>query len=193
VVPVALDRWGVDAAVGGSVKWLCGGPGAGFLWVRPELAPRLEPTVTGWQADTEPFAFRSGPIRRAGGAWRFLSGTPAVASLVACRPGYRMIAEVGVDAIRARSVELTGRLIARADELGLELRSPRGPELRGGTVTLFHADGERLCRRLEQEGILCDHRPGSGLRFGPHFFNTVEECEHAVERLAELGRGGTTR
>ena len=186
VVPLALEAWGVDAAVGGSVKWLCGGPGAGYLYVRPELAPRLEPALTGWQADVEPFAFRPGPIRRAGGAWRFLTGTPAVPALVACRPGYRMVAEVGVEAIRARSTALTAALVRRADERGLEVRSPRDPARRGGTVTLDPPDGERVCRQLVAEGILCDHRPGTGLRFGPHFFNTVGECERAVDRLAEL-------
>jgi kynureninase len=186
VLPVELARWGVDAAVGGSVKWLCGGPGAGFLYVDPELAGRLEPAVTGWQADAEPFEFRPGPVRHARGAWRFLTGTPAVAPLYACRPGYRMIAAVGVEAIRARSLELTGRLIARAEERGLEVRTPRQAAARGGSVTVFHPDGARLCRELVAEEVLCDHRPGSGLRFGPHFFNTVEEVDRAIDRLAEL-------
>jgi kynureninase len=194
-VPVELAAWGVDAAVGGSVKWLCGGPGAGFLYVDPELAPRLEPTATGWQADSEPFAFRPGPIRRAQGARRFLTGTPAVPALYACRPGYRLIGEVGVERIRARSVALTERLIAAADAHGLEVRSPRDSERRGGAVTVFHPDGARLGERLAAENVLCDHRPGSGLRFGPHFFNTEDEIEQAIARLAELAlesdRGAT--
>jgi len=185
-VPLELDAWGVDAAIGGSVKFLCGGPGAGFLHVRPDLAAELEPTATGWQADLEPFEFRPGPIRPAHGAWRFLTGTPAVPSFLACRPGYRMIAAVGVEAIRRRSVELTETLIRRADAHGIEVRSPRDPERRGASVTLAHDDGERICRKLVAEGILCDFRPGSGLRFGPHFFNTDEECERAIDRLAEL-------
>jgi len=142
--------------------------------------------VTGWQADREPFAFRSGAIHHADGAWRFLTGTPAVPSLLACRPGYRMIAEVGVGAIRARSIELTETLIHRADRHGLEVRSPRDPERRGGSVTVFHPDGERICRELIARDVLCDHRPGSGIRFGPHFFNTISEVEHAVDLLAEL-------
>jgi len=190
VVPLALADWGVDAAVGGSVKWLCGGPGAGFLYVRPELAPTLAPAVTGWQADAEPFAFRGGAIRRAEGAWRFLTGTPTVPSLVACRPGYRMVAEVGVDSIRARSLELTARLIARADERGIEVRSPRDAACRGGVVTLFHPDAERICRGLLENEVLCDFRPGFGVRLGPHFFNTEAECDRAVELFAELADAG---
>lgn len=187
-MPLALDAWGVDAAVGGSVKFLCGGPGAGFLWVRPELARTLEPAVTGWQADAEPFSFHPGPVRYAEGAWRFLTGTPGVPALHACRPGYRMVREVGVDKIRERSLFLTGALIDAADAHGLGVRTPRDPERRGGAVTIHHPDGARLQRALEAEGILCDHRPGAGLRFGPHFYNTVEECERAVGRLAELAR-----
>jgi len=189
VVPLTLAAWGVDAAVGGSVKWLCGGPGAGYLYVRPELAATLEPAATGWQADAEPFAFRRGPIRYADGAWRFLTGTPAVPSLYACRPGYRMVAEVGVNAIRARSIALTERLIRRADEHGIELRSPRDPAARGGAVTLFHPEAERICRELVARDVLCDFRPGSGIRLGPHFFNTGEECDRAVELFAELAAG----
>jgi kynureninase len=187
-MPLELAAWGVDLAVGGSVKFLCGGPGAGFLWARPQLAERLEPAVTGWQADADPFAFRSGPIRRASGAWRFLTGTPGVPALHACQPGYRMVAAAGIDKIRARSLFLTGRLIEAADAHGLEVRTPRDPQRRGGAVTLYHPDGARLQKALEAEGILCDHRPGAGLRFGPHFYNTAEECDHAIERLAELVR-----
>ncbi len=191
IVPLELERWGIDAAVGGSVKFLCGGPGAGYLYVRPELAATLEPTAIGWQADAEPFSFHPGPVRLASGAWRFLTGTPAVPALLACRPGYRMIAEVGVDRIRARSLELTERLIRHADERGLEVRTPREAARRGGVVTLFHPDGERICRELVSRDILCDFRPGSGIRFGPHFFNTEDECSGAVTRMADLAGHGS--
>lgn len=188
ILPLELGRWGVDAAVGGSVKWLCGGPGAGYLYVRPELAESLVPTVTGWQADAEPFEFRPGELRPAQGAWRFLTGTPTVPTLYACRPGYRMVAEVGPEPIRQRSLRLTESLIRAADRHGLEVRTPRDPDRRGGTVTVFHPDGDRICRDLAARDVLCDHRPGSGLRFGPHFFNTEEECDRAIETLVELAR-----
>jgi len=185
-LPLDLAAWGVDAAVGGSVKWLCGGPGAGYLWVRPDLAGRLAPALTGWQADEEPFAFRPGPIRPAAGAWRFLTGTPNVPALYACRPGYRIVAAVGARRIRERSLALTGRLIDAALAAGFEVRSPRDPERRGGTVTVWHPDGERLCRELLAREVVCDFRPGAGIRLAPHFYTSEEECDRAIALLAEL-------
>ncbi|HEX9669412.1 MAG TPA: aminotransferase class V-fold PLP-dependent enzyme [Thermoanaerobaculia bacterium] len=185
-LPLELAAWGVDAAVGGSVKWLCGGPGAGYLWVRPDLAGRLAPALTGWQADEEPFAFRPGPIRPAAGAWRFLTGTPNVPALYACRPGYRIVAAVGARRIRERSLELSGRLIDAALAAGFEVRSPRDPERRGGTVTVWHPDGERLCRELLAREVICDYRPSAGIRLAPHFYTSEEECDQAIMLLAAL-------
>ena len=185
-VPLRLAEWGVDAATGGSVKGLCGGPGAGYLWVRPELAPRLQPTLTGWQADREPFAFRPGKIHPADGAWRFLTGTPNIPALHACRPGYEIVAEVGVERIRERSLGLTQCLIDAADAHGFEVRSPRDAARRGATVSVWHPDAERMHHELLRRDIVCDYRPGGGIRFGPHFFNTEEECRYAVATMAEL-------
>ena len=185
-VPVELEAWGVDAAVGGSVKWLCGGPGAGYLWVSPQLATRLEPAATGWQADREPFAFRPGPIHYASGAWRFLTGTPNIPALHSCRPGYRIIAEVGVERIRDRSLVLTQRLMDAAEAAGFEVRTPREPRRRGGTVSVFHPQAERLCRELLAREVICDFRPGTGVRLSPHFYNSEEECDRAIALMAEL-------
>jgi len=184
VVPLELEAWGVHAAVGGSVKWLCGGPGAGYLWVHPELAPELRPALTGWQADEEPFAFRGGPIHYAGGAWRFLTGTPNVPALHACRAGYEIVAGVGAAAIRRRSLALTTRLMEAAREAGFEVRTPLDPARRGGTVSVWHPEAERLSRELLERQVLCDFRPGAGVRLSPHFYNTEEECDHAVSVLA---------
>ncbi len=186
VLPVALADWGVDAAIGGSVKWLCGGPGAAYLWVRPELSERLTPRLTGWQADREPFAFRAGPIRHAAGAWRFLTGTPNVAALHSCRPGYRIVAAVGVPAIRRRSLALTDRLIAGAEAAGFEVRTPRAHARRGGTVAVWHPLAEALCPMLLERQILCDYRPDAGIRLAPHFYTSEEECDRAIQVLAEL-------
>ncbi len=188
-VPLALADWGVDAATGGSVKWLCGGPGAAYLWVRPGLASRLEPRLTGWQADSEPFAFRAGPIRRAAGAWRLLTGTPAVPALHACRPGYRIVGAIGVEAIHRRSLALTDRLIAAAEAAGLEVRTPRDHRRRGGTVTVWHPRAEEICPLLLERQILCDYRPGAGIRMAPHFYNTEEECDRAIRVLSTLASG----
>jgi kynureninase len=189
-LPLALEDWGVDAAVGGSVKWLCGGPGAGYLWVRPELAGTLEPGWTGWQADAEPFAFRPGAVRYAGGAWRFLTGTPNIPALHACRAGYRIVAGVGAQRIRRRSLALTDRLMAAARDAGFEVRTPAAPERRGGTVSVWHEEAERLCAELLERDVVCDFRPGAGVRLSPHFYNTENECDHAIRLLAELARPG---
>ncbi|HVT18051.1 MAG TPA: aminotransferase class V-fold PLP-dependent enzyme [Thermoanaerobaculia bacterium] len=188
VVPLELAAWGVDAAVGGSVKWLCGGPGAGYLWVRPDLAAELEPAFTGWQADAEPFAFRPGPILRASGAWRFLTGTPNVPALFACRAGYRLIAAVGTRRIRERSLALTAHLMEAASAAGFEVRTPRDPLRRGGTVSVWHEDAERLSSELIAREVLCDYRPKAGIRLSPHFFNSEEECDHAIATLAHLAK-----
>jgi kynureninase len=190
VLPLELEAWGVDAAMGGSVKWLCGGPGAGYLWVHPDLAPTLRPTVTGWQADEEPFAFRPGPIQFAQGAWRFLTGTPNIPALFSCRPGYRIVAGVGAQKIRERSLALTAHLMDAAEAAGFAVRTPRDPEHRGGTVSVWHPEAERLTRELIAREIVCDYRPNAGIRLSPHFYNTEEECDHAIATLAELAGAG---
>lgn len=186
VMPLELEAWGVDAAVGGSVKWLCGGPGAGYLWVNPELADNLFPTFAGWQADEEPFAFRPGAIRHAKNPWRFLTGTPNVPALYSCQAGYRIIASVGAQKIRERSLGLTDHLIALAEEAGFEVRTPRDHAHRGGTVSVWHPDAERLCQELIAREIVCDYRPNAGIRLSPHFYNTEEECAHAIRTLRDL-------
>jgi kynureninase len=185
-LPMELEAWGVDAAVGGSVKWLCGGPGAGFLWVHPDRTAELSPALTGWQADEEPFAFRPGPIHPAGAPWRFLTGTPNIPALHSCRPGYRLVAGVGAQRIRERSLALTDRLIAAAEAAGFEVRTPREHAHRGGTVSVWHPQAEPLSRELIAREILCDFRPGAGIRLSPHFYNTAEECDHAIATLAGL-------
>lgn len=186
--PLRLAEWGVDAAVGGSVKWLCGGPGAAYLWVRPDLSADLHPRFTGWQADRAPFAFHPGPIEHAEGAWRFLTGTPNIPALHSCRPGYRIIAKVGVERIRERSLALTQRLIEGAEQAGFEVRTPRHAEQRGGTVSVWHPEAERLAQALIEEEIICDFRPGGGIRLSPHFYNSEEECDRAVAALREAAR-----
>ncbi len=186
VMPIELEAWGVDAAMGGSVKWLCGGPGAGFLWVQPDFAETLKPTVTGWQADDEPFAFRPGPIHHARGAWRFLTGTPNIPALYSCRAGYKIVAGVGAQKIRERSLGLTTYLMDAAEAAGFTLRTPRDPHHRGGTVSIWHPEAERLTKELIAREIMCDYRPNAGIRLSPHFYNTEAECDHAIETLEEL-------
>lgn len=188
-VPLDVTRLGVDFAVGGSVKWLCGGPGAGWLYVRPDLADRLEPTLTGWQAHARPFAFEPEQDYAAGAA-RFLTGTPNVPALYAASAGYEIVEEVGVDRIRERSMQQTALLIELLERTGLEVLSPRDPARRGGTVVVRTPEAEAVYRELGAREIICDFRPDAGIRLGPHFFNTDDELRFAAAQIAEIVESG---
>jgi kynureninase len=189
VVPFDVTALGVDFAVGGSVKWLCGGPGAGWLYVRPDLAERLEPTFVGWQGHARPFAFEP-ELEYAAGARRFLTGTPNVPALYAATAGYDVIEEVGVDRIRARSLELTQLLMDELERAGFEVGNPREEHRRGGTVLVRTPDHAAVHRELGERGIVCDFRPDAGVRIGPHFYNTEDELRHTVEQLADIVESG---
>ena len=189
VVPLDLTALGVDFAVGGSVKWLCGGPGAGWLYVRPDLAERLEPTLVGWQGHARPFAFEP-ELEYAAGARRFLTGTPNVPALYAATAGYDVIEEVGVPRIRERSLALTQLLIDECDAAGLEVVSPREPGRRGGAVVVSTPDHAACHRELGERGVICDFRPEAGIRLGPHFFNSEDEVRHAIAELADVVASG---
>ena len=182
-VPVNVRELNLDFATGGSVKWLCGGPGAGYLYVRRDLWDRLNPIATGWMAHEEPFAFEDGPIRYAGDAFRFLNGTPNVPALYSARSGYEIINEIGVAAIREKSIRQTTRLIELADEAGLRVNTPRDPQRRGGTVILDVENGKQVTRELARREVLVDYRPGAGVRVAPHFYTTDEELEHTVDEV----------
>jgi kynureninase len=185
IVPLDVSALGVDFAVGGSVKWLCGGPGNGWLYVRPDLAERLEPTFMGWQAHARPFAFEP-ELEYAEGAARFLTGTPNVPALYAGTAGYDVVEEVGMGAIRENSLRQTSLLISLLDERGLEVVSPRDPARRGGTVSVRVPDFEAVHRELAERQILCDFRPETGIRLGPHFFTTDDELRFVVDQIAEI-------
>jgi kynureninase len=184
-VPLDVQGLGVDFAVGGSVKWLCGGPGAGWLYVRPDLAPRLRPSFVGWQAHARPFAFEP-ELEYAPGAARFLTGTPNVPALYAATAGYDIVAEVGVERIRERSMRETALLVDLLDAAGFELTGPRDPARRGGTVTVRVPSVERVHAELERRGVLCDFRPDVGLRLGPHFFTTDDEIRFTVDQIVDI-------
>jgi kynureninase len=188
-VPLDVTRLGVDFAVGGSVKWLCGGPGAGWLYVRPELAARLEPTFTGWQAHARPFAFEP-EHDYAEGAAGFLTGTPNVPALYAATAGYEIVEEIGVERIRERSMRQTALLVELLEGAGFEVASPRNPDRRGGTVVVRTPDAEAVHRELDARDIVCDFRPDAGIRLGPHFFNTDDELRFAAAQIAEIIESG---
>jgi kynureninase len=188
-VPLDLTELGVDFAVGGSVKWLCGGPGAGWLYVRPDLAERLEPTFTGWQAHARPFAFEP-EQDYAEGAARFLTGTPNVPAIYAARAGYDIVEEVGVARIRQHSMRQTALLVELLESAGFEVASPREPARRGGTVVVRTPEFEAVHRELDAREIVCDFRPEVGIRLGPHFFNTDDEIRFVAGQIAEIVETG---
>ena len=185
IVPLDVTTLNVDFAVGGSVKWLCGGPGNGWLYVRPDLSERLEPAYTGWQAHETPFAFEE-EMRYAAGAARFLTGTPNVPALYAATAGYDLIEEIGVERIRANSLRQTDLLIRLAEAAGFGIASPREPERRGGTVTVHVDEFAAVHKELSERQILCDFRPDAGIRIGPHYFNSDAELERVIEQIGEI-------
>lgn len=187
-VPVNVRETSVDFAVGGSVKWLCGGPGAGYLYVRRDLWGALEPRLTGWMAHKHPFAFEPDPIEYAGNAFRFLNGTPNVPAMYAARSGYEIINEVGVENIRAKSVRQTARLIELADEAGFRVNSPRDANQRGGTVVIDVPGGEQVTKELLRREFLVDYRPGAGIRIAPHFYTKDEELDLTVREIQSISR-----
>src|ERR687883_1072537 len=189
IVPLDVTALNIDFAVGGSVKWLCGGPGNGWLYVRPDLAGGVEPTFTGWQAHARPFAFET-ELEYAEGATRFLTGTPNVPALYAATAGYDLIEEIGVDRIRENSVRQTQLLIDLLDDAGFDVGSPRDSSRRGGTVTVRTPEFEAVHKELAGRQILCDFRPDAGLRLGPHFYNTDDELRYAVDQIAEIVESG---
>jgi kynureninase len=186
VLPIDVRALGLDFATGGSVKWLCGGPGAGYLYVRADLRSELRPGATGWMAHRNPFAFEAGPIDFADDAYRFLTGTPNIPALYAARTGYEIVKRIGVEAIRAKSLRQTQRLIELADEAGLCVRSPRNPRVRGGTVVVDVPKGEQVVAELKRHEVLVDYRPNAGIRIAPHFYNTDEELERAIGEIREI-------
>jgi kynureninase len=188
-VPMNLDALGVDFAVGGSVKWLCGGPGAGYLYVRPDLAREIAPAMAGWAAHAAPFEFEIGSIRHANAPERFQTGTPNVPALYSCRAGYEIVREIGVDAIRARSLALTRRLIDLARDAGFRINTPDADPERGGTVIIDVPNGAAIADAVIRRGVIVDHRPGAGIRIAPHFYNTIEEIEHAMDVLRDVSSG----
>jgi len=184
-VPFSVKDLNADFATGGSVKWLCGGPGAGYLYVRPDLQQKLQPKTTGWMAHESPFAFDTS-LRYASNITRFLHGSPAIPALYAAQSGYKIVNEIGVDRIRAKSVRQTNLLIALADEAGFEVTSPKDSARRGGTVTVAHENASSMAKELVRREFIIDYRPGAGVRISPHFYTTDEELKLVIEEMKKI-------
>jgi kynureninase len=185
-VPLRLGEWGCDIACGGSVKWACGGPGAGYLYVRPDLVEKLEPMATGWFGHAEPFAFDMGPMRYAGDAWRMIGGTMPVPALYTARAGWEMAARLGVERIRAKSIRQTRLLRELVEARGCTVNTPRDDAARGGTVCFDLPGAEAVSRELVRRRFFHDYRPKCGLRVSPHYYTTDDELRAFVDALDEV-------
>jgi len=184
-VPFSVKELNADFATGGSVKWLCGGPGAGYLYVRTDLQTKLEPKTTGWMAHESPFAFDT-ELHYASNITRFLHGSPAIPALYAAQSGYRIINEIGVERIREKSMRQTEYLINLAEEAGFNVTSPKDVNQRAGTITIAHEHAGAVTKELIRREFIVDYRPGAGIRISPHFYTTDDELELVIKELKKI-------
>jgi len=185
-IPVDVATLKPDFCVGGVLKWLCGGPGVAYLYVRPDLRKKLTPALTGWSAHQHPFEFEVGPNKLRDDAYRFLNGTPHIPALYACQPGLEIIRQVGVEQIREKSKKQTQRLFDRAKALGWQVNSPESPETRGGTISVNCPHAKEVKSELLARDILVDYRPNAGVRISPHFYNLDEEIDFTLAQIGEI-------
>ena len=185
-VPVDVQALDVDFCVGGVLKWLCGGAGTSYLYVRPDHGKKLQPGFTGWFAHENPFAFEIGANKYGEAPFRFMQGTSNVPGFYTAMPGLKIIREAGVDRIRAKSKKMTTRLIELADQRGWRVNAPRNPEQRGGTVAIDMPNAKEVCQELLRRDVLVDYRPRAGVRFSPHFYNTMDEIDRAISTVDEI-------
>jgi kynureninase len=185
-VPLSLAEWGCDLACGGSVKWACGGPGAAYLYVRPDLVGKLEPMATGWFGHAEPFAFDMSPMRYAKDVWRMIGGTMPVPAMYTARAGWETVARLGVDRIRAKSLRQTRLLRDLVQARGFTVNTPVDDAGRGGTICFDFAGADVVSRELVRRRFFHDYRPRCGLRVSPHFYTTDEELRAFVDALDDV-------
>lgn len=185
-VHVDVTAWNADFATGGVLKWLCGGPGTAYLYVRPDLGHKLSPTLTGWMAHEKPFHFEIGPIRFTDTAYKFANGTPNVAAMYAAKPGLELVKQAGERAIREKSERLTKKIIDLARERGWRVNAPTNPAERGGTVAVDMPNSKEVCAELLKRDVLVDWRPQAGVRMSPHFYTSDEEVDRAFAACDEI-------
>jgi len=185
-VPFDVQQLQVDFVCGGVLKWLCGGPGTSYLYVRPDLGRKLQPTYTGWIAHENPFAFEVGAIRYSEPPYKFMNGTPNIAALETAGPGLKIVSEIGMQKIREKSMRQTARLIQLAEQHGWRVNTPRDPQRRGGTVSIDMPNSQEVCAELLKRDILVDWRPNAGVRFSPHFYNSDQELETGIAAVEEI-------
>jgi kynureninase len=185
-IPIDVHGLGADFACGGVLKWLCGGPGVGYLYVREDLRAKLQPTIAGWLAHQRPFAFEIGAIDAREDSFRYLNGTPHIPALYACQPGLDILNKAGIGAIREKSMHMTARMFEAAKAHGWRVNTPENPAERAGTVSVDCPHAAEVCRELLAREILVDYRPKAGVRLSPHFYNREEECDLAIAQIADI-------
>ena len=185
-VPLELEKWGCDMACGGSVKWACGGPGAAYLYVRPDLLPTLKPASTGWFSHAMPFAFDMGPMQYANDSWRMIGGTPAIPAIYTARAGWEIVKELGVENIRKKSLRQTTLLRGLAEERGFTVNTPRDDAARGGTICFDFPGADVISKALCERKFFHDYRPKCGIRVSPHFYTTDDELHVFMRELDAL-------
>lgn len=186
VYPYDVAQWDLDLVTGGSHKWLCGGPGCGWIYVKPALLERFRPAVTGWMAHARPFSFEAAPTEHASDMYRFGNGTPTIPGYAVAKPGHDAIRAAGVSRIREHNVRLTSKLAEMALERGLRVNTPLEPSRRTGWIGIDFEGSERVCRTLIERRIFVDYRPGCGIRVSPHFYTTNAEIDAFFEGLDSL-------
>jgi kynureninase len=198
VIPIDVKELNVDILATGVLKWLCGGPGASFLYVRRDLQEQFSPAIRGWLGDKEPFEFHMPNVNFAPDMHRFLTSSIQVPCLYTARPALRMFQEIGMDAIRKKSLTLTDRLFERADEFGFTVNTPREPARRGGALTIdpgtarssHNTPTKFICDELIRRRFLVDYRPPLGIRIAPHFYNTLAEIDAVMSEMAKIVEEG---
>jgi len=185
-IPVDVRGLGADFACGGVLKWLCGGPGVGYLYVREDLRAKLQPAIAGWLAHRRPFAFETGAIDAREDSFRYLNGTPHIPALYACQPGLDILNKAGIGAIREKSMRMTARLFDAAKAHGWRVNTSENPAERAGTISVDCPHAAEVCRELLAREILVDYRPKAGVRLSPHFYNREEECDLAIAQISDI-------
>jgi len=185
-IPLDVRALGADFAVGGVLKWLCGGPGVAYLYVREDLRAKLRPALTGWTAHRRPFAFEIGAVDQREDSFRYLNGTPHIPALYACQPALDILNRVGIAAIREKSMRMTARLMDGAKARGWRVNTPENSAERAGTVSVDCPHAAEVCRELLAREIMVDFRPKAGVRLSPHFYNREDECDFALAQMAEI-------
>ena len=186
IIPVDVSALQVDFAVGGCLKWLCGGPGNAFLYTRPDLLTTAKPAFTGWLAHEHPFDFDTGDVAMRGDAMHMMNGTPSIPAYYAALAGLDIINTVGVDRIRDASTRMTARLLTLVDQYGFSSAAARNPHRLAGTVAINVPDALLVSRTLKARDFIVDYRPPVGVRISPHFYNTMDEIESVMAEIASI-------